>query len=342
MGVNRFEQYLAALGFYSIAEKMGMHGTGLALGNAEVSLEELVCAFAAFPRGGSPAKLQLYNTSEDDKPIIAEVSENNTFVMTPETAWLISDILSDKASRFPGFGPAPVFQLPFPAMFKTGTSNQFQNIWALAATEQYTVGVWMGNFSGETVVGTTGSAIPARIAANILNQLEFDAGNRTSSLDAHVGGMIPSGLSEQEICTLSGMLASQYCAGSITEYYSDTNDEGLCSWHTFSGTMYPSEYQSWIVERYRNAEAGNTQNAGIRIPVSGSVFYIDPSFPKSAQAVRIETYGFENDARVFVDGSFYGSINRAGVFMLPLERGKHHIAIEDDSGRYASVDIEAR
>jgi penicillin-binding protein 1C len=333
LGVNRFEQYLERLGFYSISEKMGTHGTGLALGNAEVSLEELVCAFAAFPRRGIPAKLQFYESLEND------AAES---IISSETAWIISDILSDKASRYPGFGPAPVFQLPFPVMFKTGTSNQFQNIWALAATEQYTIGVWMGNFSGETVVGTTGSAIPAQIAANILNQLASISQDDLASHSDHVGGSIPTGLVEQDICTLSGMLASLNCTGSAREWFPDNEIPGLCTWHNNSGVVYPPEYQSWIVERFRSAGTENNQSAGIRIPVSGSVFYIDPSFPASAQALRIETYGFKDDARIFVNGNFAGITNHAGVFIFPLERGRHIIEAEDDGGSYSSVEIEVR
>jgi penicillin-binding protein 1C len=336
LGVNRFEQYLVTLGFRSIAERMGTHGTGLALGNAEVSLEELVCAFAAFPRGGSPATLRFYESDE------TSMSQGPLPAMPPETAWIISDILSDKASRYPGFGPAPVFQLPFPAMFKTGTSNQFQNIWALAATEQYTVGVWMGNFSGETVVGTTGSAIPARIAANILSRLESSSPQERSSPVNHVGGTIPAGLVERNICPLSGMLSSSYCAGSVREWFPDNEIPGLCNWHNYSGVSYPSEYQSWIVERFRTAGTEIKQYAGIRIPVADSVFYIDPSYPASAQAVRIETYGFNDDARIFVNGTRAGSINRAGVYMLPLAKGHHLIHAEDDDGNYASVEIDVR
>jgi penicillin-binding protein 1C len=348
LGVNRFEQYLEQLGFYSIAEKMGTHGTGLALGNAEVSLEEMVCAFSAFPRGGSPASLRFNDSIENDetKNEYGITRQENEPLMSPETAWIISDILSDKASRFPGFGPAPVFQLPFPAMFKTGTSNQFQNIWAMAATETYTIGVWMGNFSGETVVGATGSSIPARIAANILSRLESSSQNAASN-SHHVGGAIPVGLAEHEICTLSGMSASVHCTGKSGEWFSDNEVPGLCTWHTNSGTVYPSEYQSWIVERFRNVGTNNNQSAGIqipgiRIPVSGSVFYIDPSFPESAQAVRIETFGFDSGAKIFFNNNQYGTINHAGVFMLPLVRGQHLIEAEDDFGNYASVEIEVR
>ncbi len=340
LGVSRFERYLEQLGFYSITEKMGTHGTGLALGNAEISLEELVTAFAAFPRGGIPAKLRFYESGEDENE---KTAEHDT-VMSPETAWIICDILSDKASRYPGFGPAPVFQLPFPVMFKTGTSNQFQNIWALAATQQYTVGVWMGNFSGETVVGATGSSIPARIAANILSQLvsALPSSYNKPSHSAHVGGTVPAGLVERDICALSGMLVTPDCVGSVREWFPAHEIPGMCTWHNHSGVVYPPEYQSWIVERFRSAGTERNQSVGIRIPVSGSVFYIDPSYPASAQAARIETYGFEPGSAIFVDGILSGVLNNAGVFMLPLAKGQHLIEAEDELGNYAAVEIEVR
>ncbi len=347
LGVTRFEGYLEQLGFYSISDRMGTHGTGLALGNAEVSLEEMVCGFAAFPRGGSPAQLQFYQSAEKKKQ--DGLKGKTDPVISSGTAWVICDILSDPASRYPGFGPAPVFQLPFPVMFKTGTSNQFQNIWALAATEQYTVGVWMGNFSGETVIGKTGSSIPAGIASNLLKQLisgqeegQFPNSRVSYSTAGHVGGPVPAGLVQRDICALSGMLYTSRCTGSVREWFPDNEIPGDCSWHRGSDVVYPPEYQSWIVERFRTAGTERNQNAGIRIPSPGSVFYIDPSFPGSAQAIRVETYGFDPGAGVFVDGVMYGNINNAGVFMLPLARGRHGIEVEDDSGKYASVEIEVR
>ena len=62
-----------------------------------------------------------------------------------------------------------------PSIFKTGTSNQFQNIIALGSTTSYTVAVWMGNFEGETVIGE-GSVI----GANAFITSSVPAGSRVS------------------------------------------------------------------------------------------------------------------------------------------------------------------
>jgi penicillin-binding protein 1C len=164
LGVGSFEDWLVELGFESIETVRGNSGVGLALGNAEVSLEELTKAFAVFPRSGKSLSLRFIETPE----LQPEAQQ----LMSPYSAWVIADILSDRASRFTGLGTAQTLATEFPSMFKTGTTNQFQHIWALGATARYTVGVWLGNFSGETVIGRTGSSIPAIIAADILRALE--------------------------------------------------------------------------------------------------------------------------------------------------------------------------
>ena len=329
LGVRNFEEYLVRLGFDSLAEGAGTYGAGLALGNAEVSLEELVCAFAAFPCGGVPARPVF---------VAGERAEEREAVMSPRAAWLIADMLSDRDSRFTGFGPAPALSTDFPAMFKTGTANQYQHIWALGATARYTAGVWMGNFSGETVVGRTGSSIPARIVSRLLSLLEEGQPGA-----AAVGGPVPEGLTETEICALSGMAAGPFCPGVFVEWLDGGADD--CDWHRGGSPVYPFEYRSWLVERFRGGSprGGGPQDPGafIRLPVPGALFYSDPSEPPASQALRIETAGFPGEAFVYADGILRGTLNRAGVFVLPLERGRHEVVVEDGDNS-ASVWFEVR
>ncbi|MDR1373735.1 MAG: transglycosylase domain-containing protein, partial [Treponema sp.] len=288
LGVRNFEEYLAALGFDSVAASMGTHGTGLALGNAEVSLEELVRGFSAFPRGGSPADLRFI---EEGTAGDGDSGGMNTAgrMMTPSAAWVISDILSDQGSRFVGFSPAPALTTEFPAMFKTGTANQFQHIWALGATRRFTVGVWMGNFSGETVVGPTGSSIPARIARDLLAALE--QGNQEAG--EHPGGLKPAAVRETQICALSGMAAGPFCPGTVRERTFGGSRNAPCTWHTGGEARFPPEYRAWLTERFRSGGIIAGKGSGrIRIPLPGSVYYLDGALPPEAQALRIETTAF--------------------------------------------------
>ncbi|MDR0590128.1 MAG: transglycosylase domain-containing protein [Spirochaetaceae bacterium] len=335
LGVASFEDFLVSLGFDSIAASRGVHGTGLALGNGEVSLWELVRAFSVFPRGGT-----LVNLNYMEDPGLRGGAESRQ-VMSPYAAWVISDVLADRASRFTGFGPAPVLATPFSAMFKTGTANQFQHIWALGASRRFTVGVWMGNFSGETVIGSTGSSIPARIAAELLTVLEREDGG-----GGPAGGAPPELAVPVPICALSGMAAGPDCGGRLREWLLPDRIPPPCTWHRKSGLVYPPEYQAWLEERFRSGRAGNGPGeksaARIRIPVSGSVFYLDPALPPEAQALRLETAGFGPEAPVYIDHILQGVLNPAGVYVLPLFRGRHRVTVEDDTGALAWADFEVR
>jgi penicillin-binding protein 1C len=311
----------------------------------------MVRAFSVFPRMGSPVE---FRWTEDGKPL-----PNQTIkpVMSPYAAWMIADILSDRSSRFVGFGPAPALATPFESMFKTGTANQFQHIWALGATRRFTVGVWMGNFSGETVIGSTGSSIPARIAAKLLGVLEESAGQekvqRTAGLRTeglrtegrvaeNLAGPVPQGTTEVRICALSGMAAGPYCTGLTREFIRSGKIPAVCNWHTHAGLFYPSEYRSWLSERFRSGGVRQEGTGRIRTPVTGAVFYLDPSLPAGVQALRVETTGFSESALVFVDGELSGSLNHAGVYALPLLRGRHSITVADSGGSTAGVEIEVR
>ncbi|WP_245535084.1 transglycosylase domain-containing protein [Leadbettera azotonutricia] len=356
LGVSAFEDYLINLGFDSIAETRGSHGTGLALGNVEVSLEELVKGFSSFPRGGVPVELKWIEGGEHSPVGVNQGTANPKAakpIMSAYAAWAIADILSDRSSRFIGFGPAPTLATPFASMFKTGTANQYQHIWALGATKRFTVGVWMGNFSGETVVGKTGSSIPARIVSHILAAMEQTGANSAgnsgeaplgsvSSSGENLSGTAPGSVAEVRICALSGMLAGPYCTGLAQEWLERNKMPGVCTWHTASGLFYPPEYQSWLAERFRAGRVRQNGNGSIRMPVSGSVFYADPALPVDAQALRIEAAGFGSGAFVYLDGALQGSLNFAGVHALPLYKGKHTVIVEDENGAAASVDFEVR
>ncbi|MDR3146357.1 MAG: transglycosylase domain-containing protein [Treponema sp.] len=278
LGVEAFEQYLVSLGFDSVAATMGSHGTGLALGNAEVSLEELVRGFSVFPRGGSLPELRWIEADAggESDPAGSPGGNPGRQVMSSYAAALIADILSDRASRFVGFGPAPALTTEFRSLFKTGTANQFQHIWALGATERFTVGVWMGNFSGETVIGRTGSSIPARIAADLLTALEGSAGASPGREPEHP----LAGLAEPvRICALSGMAVSPVCPGSVTEWIPRDRLPSACSWHGPGPVRYPPEYRAWIAERFRSGSIQPQGSGSIRIPVPGSLYYLDPALP---------------------------------------------------------------
>ncbi len=130
-----------------------------------------------------------------------------------------------------------------------------------------------------------------------------------------------------EICALSGMRAGPYCGGVLTEWIR-TRMPDVCDWHHAHGITYPSKYGAWLAERARYGDV-RRGSGRIRLPREGAVFYLDAALPEEAQAIRVETAGFEYGALVLVDDVPCGALNSAGVFTLPLSPGKHTVTVED-------------
>ena len=82
-------------------------------------------------------------------------------VFSKEAAFLISDILSDREARSGTFGLENPLATRFWTAVKTGTSKDMRDNWCIGYSKKYTVGIWVGNFSGEpmwNVSGITGAA----------------------------------------------------------------------------------------------------------------------------------------------------------------------------------------
>ncbi len=337
IGVREFERFLIDLDFESIRDQAGSLGTGLALGNAEVSLLELTRAFAVFPRGGIPLRTGWQKTESppggrriDGVP--GSDAEGGRLI-SPYAASAITDILSDRASRYLGFGSEGPLATDFPAMFKTGTANQFQDIWAVGATPSVSAGVWMGNLAGETVIGRTGSSLPARIVASVL----ATAGPRGGAFP------VPGGTAVREICTLSGMAAGPFCSGRALEILPKEETLSPCSWHREDGrVLYPPEYARWLRETGRTGSTTAEGNIRIAAPNDGARYYIDPSAPAAQQAIVLQAVGVPpSGASVFLDGVFAGEIGPDGRMTLPLTPGRHRITLEAD-GTNDGIEIDVR
>lgn len=303
VGLEDYKERLYSLGFESL--KNQDPGLSLALGSGEVTLKELVRAFAVFPRDG--------------------LDFEGRRIYKADTARLVCSMLSDKDARALGFGYSKVFQTDFDSMFKTGTANQFQNITALGASSRYAVGVWMGNFSGETVVGKTGSSIPAQIVHDILVMLEND-GRPSESFRK------PVVFEKVKICSLSGMAAGDSCGTTVSEYAekSFVNQMEKCTWHRSGEVFYPEEYTAWFAlkKRQGNVDYGSG-SLRITSPREGSIFFYDDSFSMgNSQNLSVEVFGgSEETAELYVDGKSKGISERPFVFRLPLSRGEHLIEV---------------
>ncbi len=140
----------------------GYAGYSLVLGGAEVHLLDHTSAYGTFADGGVH---QPYYGVE--KVVFAGTGQtiNHTTIegkraLSPQLAYMMTNVLSDNQSRLPEFYRCNVLQLYsnsqqdcyagnpgtiIPAAAKTGTTNDFRDNWTMGYTAHYVMGVWVGN-----------------------------------------------------------------------------------------------------------------------------------------------------------------------------------------------------
>ena len=92
-------------------------------------------------------------------------------IYSPATAYLISDILADRSSRSATFGLENNLATRFWSAVKTGTSKDMRDNWCVGYTDRFTVGVWVGNFSGAAMRDVTGITGAAPVWLDVMNYL---------------------------------------------------------------------------------------------------------------------------------------------------------------------------
>lgn len=145
----------------STAHKMGVTslndrsriGLSLVLGGGEVSLLDMTSAYGVFANDGikNPTK-SILKIEDKNGLTIEEFQEDNEEVMPSEVARNITSILSDNDARTPTFGANS--NLYFPnndVAVKTGTTNDYRDVWTVGYTPNIVVGMWAGNNDNSSI-----------------------------------------------------------------------------------------------------------------------------------------------------------------------------------------------
>ncbi len=162
--------------FISFARKMGistwgdpsLYGLSLTLGGGEVTMADMAEAYGVFANAGTRVPLHSILEVKDSSGKILEsydptksaetvdsMRENEPVpeetgpvqkVLSPQTAFLISHILSDNNARSMAFGTNSVLNIPSKVVsVKTGTTNNLRDNWTIGYTKTRLVATWVGN-----------------------------------------------------------------------------------------------------------------------------------------------------------------------------------------------------
>jgi penicillin-binding protein 1C len=177
VGLQPFVDRLKQLGFDSLTEEADYYGYSLALGSADITLRELANAYRTLANEGQGSELKLRLDQKAGKPV--RVFDKNA-------ALIVSHILSDREARSATFGLENPLSTRFWTAAKTGTSKDMRDNWCLGYSEKYTVGVWVGNFSGEPMKNVSGVSGAAPVWLEIMNALHTGRPSHPPRLPAGV------------------------------------------------------------------------------------------------------------------------------------------------------------
>ena len=146
------------LGINSLLEP----NASIALGTSEVSVLELVTAYATFANGGfaiSPHVVERVRGA-DGKTLYARSSQNLGRIVDPRYVAMMNAMMHETLVS----GTARKADLPgWPAAGKTGTSQDFRDAWFIGYTSHLVAGVWLGNDDNTPTRKATGGGLPVEI-----------------------------------------------------------------------------------------------------------------------------------------------------------------------------------
>ena len=186
-GVERFAQFLRSLGLTTLFRLGNEYGLPLILGGAEVTLFEITRLYANLGRTTDPYT-------------------KGTKLISSGAAWLTLEALVNAARP----GEEAIWREYAGARhiaWKTGTSYGFRDAWAVGVTPEWTVGVWIGNASGEGRPELRSAVTSAPVLFEIFSVLSSLSGNRNAWFSKPTVE-----LRQAEVCASSGFPASINCA----------------------------------------------------------------------------------------------------------------------------------
>ena len=290
VGPDRFVHDLRRLGL-DLPRDGGHYGYSLALGSAEVTLAQLSNAYRTLGNGGQATPLRLR---------ISDVRSRPHPVLDPASSFIVADILSDREARVPTFGLQNALAARYWAAVKTGTSKDMRDNWCVGFSPRYTVGVWVGNASGEPMWNVSGSSGAAPIWRTVMDELYRR--DRSAGISWQAPSP-PPGVVRQDV-RFEGQL-----------------EAARSEW------LLPGTEQS----QWRLASAQGSAVRLITAPADRSIMALDPDIPPGAQRLSLRAIdGLPRHWSWRLNGRQLGP---AVPTAWPMWPGRHELELLDAKGR---------
>jgi penicillin-binding protein 1C len=304
VGLDRFHDTLRELGFDTLTQPDDYYGASLALGGADVTLLALTNAYRALANGGVRSRTRTVAAGTGAPmrlPIGPDPAESRR-VLGAAASFVVADILADRGARATTFGLENALATRVWSAAKTGTSKDMRDNWCVGFTSRYTVGVWVGNFSGAPMHDVSGVTGAAPIWRDLVHRLHRDAPSQAPSPPADV---------ERATVAFDPPVERErgewFVRGTVIA--------------TIRATTRPAE------EDGDDAVASITR---IRYPAPDTIVALDPDIPPASQRMAFVASAMPQGLRWTLNGAEIAA-RGARVLWAPVP-GRHVLALEDANG----------
>jgi len=213
---RRPAEFLAKMGFSDLQpEDYTNLSTGIGALEVGTTVEENTNAYATFANGGQFVDAYMIEKIEDqDGNLIFQHEAEPVQVFSPETSYIVTDMLRDVLSK--GTGTVAKNTLKFNSDFaaKTGTSQNTNDVWLVGYNPNVSLGVWMGYDKQRSLDAFNNTYLQPSARINklwgILMNSVYDVDPQ--QIDAPTNFKAPKNVVTASFCGISGLAPSAACA----------------------------------------------------------------------------------------------------------------------------------
>ncbi len=356
-GITDLYDFLKASGLKGLFRSPEGYGLTLILGGAEARLWGLVQLYLILGNAGIRKDLTLVHTTQPTSS-----SDRQSHLLSDGASWQVLNILN-KLSRPDIEFYWHQFDNTVPVAWKTGTSYGQKDGWAIGVNREWTIGVWIGNFTGEgnTEIGGAKAAAP----------LLFSLFNALSHHDKQLWFETPEyDLQDVACCTYSGFPVNPHCPDTImlkrpiTAYVPGTcpfhkrylidkkSGKSVCSlcWNNSDTAWVTRTIHSPAVKDILNKNAVATDSIPphspscltyrkdnlleIVYPVSDIKILIPRDYDGTYEKLVLSAKHQRPSVHLFwyIDKQFIGETIDIHTMPCDLKPGKHTLTVQDEEG----------
>lgn len=359
LGKERLIQKLIESDFKQIKKDQNKLGLSMILGGCGVSLEEMTTLFSSFANDG------MYNRTVF---VMGDTFSRQARLLSSSSNFMITEILSRIARPDLPVNWEASQHLPRIA-WKTGTSYGRKDAWSIGFNKNYTVGVWLGNFSGQGVAELSGANTATPLLFKIFNTIDYNAPNDWFAM--------PKECNIRLVCSETGKLPNDFCTNTVMDYFIPMvssnqlcdNRKEICisadEKFSYCKNCLPEngykkkfyrviapEMQSYFEENriaYEHIPLHNPECDHIFVegapkiiyPVNGLEYFIDKN---DAEPIQLSCEVTNDVTFVFwyINNKFYKKAKAKDKQFFVSDEGTVKVSCTDDKGRNADVWIKVK